>query len=891
MGKIKKLLENELVGGTQSSDIYPVTSVKAVYDEDNERLDNIINRRGVVNISTNYNSDHTAEVLTLEQAIAKVPLSDRVLGFQGKFLTSEGWKSYMFVGDSLSNWSDTSKWIELISSEAISQESGNSTSKVMSQAAVTKSIAELEEKNMLNFFTGILSEDSLWETVNSDSEEKKLIRSNNLSIVTSPLGGYAFRISNESSVVAIYINCVLVTTMDSNWTNNVLENSEGDVINKKPLYLSNQDLILIIPPKHTLTLISVNKSIRKITGSSNIYKSFTSLEYIYDLINKGTSSIDMLVKNAIVRGEVIEPSESSVNGWVTDTGEINYDYNIVHNIYNVSPGTIGVVWTKNSGTQNIGGHQGIVQFFNDDSHIGTALYADESGNAGDYILIVPDGCNKICVNLSNSFNPEYYYLSSIGNTQNTVNRLNIQINENEKDIKTLTTELNNTKSEIDEVKEAFTEKKLISLTASERVKGIIVAKDGTLDTSFGDNYLCDVYNIEPNIKYYLSCTGSAISGNSYALAAFYKEDGTYISNSAITESMIGGADDLDNYEIVSPPDASIVKISVFNNRYTYVSYNEYVNLVNENKKDIESITEDLSSTKSNVDIQEFEMLCCKNRCKKLENVNPFEYKEFDKSYIVLTIDDANNNLPKMYDLCIAMSIPLSPAVPFSTLTNKYTTGYNYESNSEVTVGTRSVKDICNAIVENGGEILSHNSKVIGVNSPTEKYIEIFRDSKYNLENEGFKIRGIILSGGTDIDGDSSISTDPQVNEKCQGFSQMYYDYSDLYGKKEPYRHRRFYMWSYPVTSYEDVSTAIEAAISDISTKIENKELIVIGMHGSTESNSIENVKNMRTFLEKIKTQFVDTAKAEFTIWGKVYDKFASTQLEKRLSLLENSSVE
>ena len=32
-GKIKKLLENELVGGTQSSDVYPVTSVKAVYDE------------------------------------------------------------------------------------------------------------------------------------------------------------------------------------------------------------------------------------------------------------------------------------------------------------------------------------------------------------------------------------------------------------------------------------------------------------------------------------------------------------------------------------------------------------------------------------------------------------------------------------------------------------------------------------------------------------------------------------------------------------------------------------------------------------------------------------------------------------------------------------------
>ena len=110
MGKIKKILENELVGGTQTTDVYPVTSIKAVYDEDNERLDNIINRRGVVNISTNYNSDHIVEVLTLEQAIAKVPSKDRVLGFQGKFLSSGGWEYYIFTGETTSNWSDKSKW-------------------------------------------------------------------------------------------------------------------------------------------------------------------------------------------------------------------------------------------------------------------------------------------------------------------------------------------------------------------------------------------------------------------------------------------------------------------------------------------------------------------------------------------------------------------------------------------------------------------------------------------------------------------------------------------------------------------------------------------------------------------------------------------------------------
>lgn len=42
MGKIKKILENELVGGTQSTEIYPITSTKAVFNTANESLDKIL---------------------------------------------------------------------------------------------------------------------------------------------------------------------------------------------------------------------------------------------------------------------------------------------------------------------------------------------------------------------------------------------------------------------------------------------------------------------------------------------------------------------------------------------------------------------------------------------------------------------------------------------------------------------------------------------------------------------------------------------------------------------------------------------------------------------------------------------------------------------------------
>ena len=51
MGKIRKITENELIGGIQSTDVYPVTSVKAIYNENNERLDHTLN-----NIAENLNT-------------------------------------------------------------------------------------------------------------------------------------------------------------------------------------------------------------------------------------------------------------------------------------------------------------------------------------------------------------------------------------------------------------------------------------------------------------------------------------------------------------------------------------------------------------------------------------------------------------------------------------------------------------------------------------------------------------------------------------------------------------------------------------------------------------------------------------------------------------------
>ena len=65
MGKIKKILENELIGGTQNTDVYPVTSTKAVYNEKNETLDNIINSIQTDNSVTRVQSENLFSKVSL----------------------------------------------------------------------------------------------------------------------------------------------------------------------------------------------------------------------------------------------------------------------------------------------------------------------------------------------------------------------------------------------------------------------------------------------------------------------------------------------------------------------------------------------------------------------------------------------------------------------------------------------------------------------------------------------------------------------------------------------------------------------------------------------------------------------------------------------------------
>ena len=43
MARIKKILENNLVGGNSNTEVYPVTSTRAIYNQEGIQLDEILN--------------------------------------------------------------------------------------------------------------------------------------------------------------------------------------------------------------------------------------------------------------------------------------------------------------------------------------------------------------------------------------------------------------------------------------------------------------------------------------------------------------------------------------------------------------------------------------------------------------------------------------------------------------------------------------------------------------------------------------------------------------------------------------------------------------------------------------------------------------------------------
>lgn len=142
MGVIRKLKDNELVGGTKDEEVYPITSTQSVYNSQNKTLDQLLALNLPINISANYSANYSATAYSLQEAISAVPLYDRRIGFVGTYLskdlTPNKWITIQYNGVSVdsSAWVNPDNWVQMLSELDIVQSSGNSEDKVMSQKAV-----------------------------------------------------------------------------------------------------------------------------------------------------------------------------------------------------------------------------------------------------------------------------------------------------------------------------------------------------------------------------------------------------------------------------------------------------------------------------------------------------------------------------------------------------------------------------------------------------------------------------------------------------------------------------------------------------------------------------------------------------------------------------------
>lgn len=243
--------------------------------------------------------------------------------------------------------------------------------------------------------------------------------------------------------------------------------------------------------------------------------------------------------------------------------------------------------------------------------------------------------------------------------------------------------------------------------------------------------------------------------------------------------------------------------------------------------------------------------------------NPFVYADFDKAYISFCFDDGLNDIDYVAKIFDEFGYPCCLAVPPSRI-NASVSGL-----SDKSLGT-TVKEVMNHVVNQGGEILCHDTPVLTKDNVTDKdfMLQTFVTNKALLENEGFNIRGIILAGGTGY----ITGQHPVYGNTIDKWVRTNFDYSDLYGNTPEYYYPRKGM-----NSIEQVKGEIDKAISNKTWKI----LYTHSVKDASLSDGTSTEDMLRTVLQYCKDNNVEVVPYSY-----IYDNFGSNSFEERLKDLE-----
>lgn len=326
---------------------------------------------------------------------------------------------------------------------------------------------------------------------------------------------------------------------------------------------------------------------------------------------------------------------------------------------------------------------------------------------------------------------------------------------------------------------------------------------------------------------------------------------------------------IDNYQKNLENDTLITKqlFKPQNAKYLYIQTKKNAEL------DIYSrnylTTEDVKNNYSDYD--RFAIKNLERRATNLENQNPFAWNNFDKAYFVFVIDDCNSYLPKAMEIFKNANVPLSSATDISKLNNVYT--------QHTPLNTKTVKELLDDLVLNGGEVLSHytgnlappgtpNSGSTHYLTSEEDWLKRTRDVKMVLENLGYNVRGIITA-------DSTIPRTTTGQKYCR----LYFDYSDTLGQSPNFNlgRRKFFLSN-------DMQT-IEQAKAYIDECCANPGFYPFCFHGNRNDEPLINEQDLTELLSYINSKGTNVCVC--STYSNVINNFGTTQLEKRISQLEN----
>lgn len=233
---------------------------------------------------------------------------------------------------------------------------------------------------------------------------------------------------------------------------------------------------------------------------------------------------------------------------------------------------------------------------------------------------------------------------------------------------------------------------------------------------------------------------------------------------------------------------------------------------------------------------------CEAKLKENQEIswNSTSNKPLDKAYVTFVLDDCRPDMDLVADLFEEYDIPLCVAA---------ISDFFYYPCSQ---GKQSRLEVCQRVVNNGGEILAHDGVALTqelLEDFQTKYKHFYKDKKY-LEAYGFDVQGIILAGG-----------EGQVvgSQESDAWIRTYFDYSDLYGVEEmgePYYHKRIWLINCK-DSYQEI----------IREAVENKQWVSFFFHEFAEVDE----EKMREILQYVSD--ISQEKLEITNYRTIYEKF------------------